>query len=106
MKFYVPHTVDEAQAEEVYQSVRAFVTTTHPPTDRRIHSVTYKHNGKPQVATVGELETDVGEEVIIILEASHPEPTYMICTVSRGVAKGAPVVAVDPQAVVTDFEDV
>ena len=91
-------------AEEIYASVRTFMSkVAFKPNDRRIFSVSYRHNGKNYVSTVGELEPE-GEPVIAIFETHNPT-LYMICTPNRGVVRGDPILAGDAYSV-TNFDPI
>lgn len=103
-KFFIPFAENPEIAEQVYGSVRAYLAkVAFAPTDRKIYSVHYRHNGRPYVSTVGKTEAGEGEEVIAIFETFNPGPLYMICTPSRGVVRGDPILAGDVQQVI-DFD--
>jgi hypothetical protein len=88
MKFFVPDVENEEKAERLYQATKKFAAETcWPVADRRIQSIRYKHDGKPFLAMVGEVEPITGEKVIAILESN----TYLVCTSSRGVLRGQPI---------------
>ena len=100
--FFVPYAESPEQAERVYESIRDFMAkVAFRPTDRRIYSIAYRHNGRNYVATVGEKGPE-NERVIAILETLNPGSLYMICSPYRGVVSGEPFLAGDVQAVV-DF---
>lgn len=100
--FFVPFADGPEQAEEVYTSVKAFMLkVAFKPSDRRVYSIAYRHNGRDYISTVGEKEPE-GETVIAILETFNPTPLYMICTPNRGVATGDPILAGDVSRVI-DF---
>lgn len=100
--FFVPFAENPEQAEEVYASVKAFMLkVAFKPSERRVYSVAYRHNGRDYVSTVGVREPE-GETVIAILEAFNPTPLYMICTPNRGVVTGDPILAGDVSRVI-DF---
>lgn len=102
--FFIPFADTAETADSVYASVKAFmVKVAFRPTERRIYSVHYRHNGRRYVSTVGEREPE-GEPVIAILEAYNPTPLYMICTPNRGVVRGDPILAGDVQSVI-DFSN-
>lgn len=88
MKFFLPAASSDAQAEEVWTSIRKFAeqTTSWPVSSRRIFSIDYCHDGKDGRAEVGQDETDIREPVIAILESN----TYLVCTPNRGVLRGIP----------------
>jgi hypothetical protein len=101
MKFTVPHADSDEQAERVRTSVREFMDGgLSATTDRRIQSISYVHNGKDYVSTVGEVHPDLNEEIIMILEATVPQSLFYICTANRGVARGGPYLAGRPYRVV------
>ncbi len=100
--FFVPFADTAETGEEVYASVKAFMTkVAFRPTERRVYRVAYRHNGRDYVSTAGDKEPE-GETVIAIFETFNPTPLYMICTPTRGVVKGDPILAGDVLAVV-DF---
>ncbi len=103
MKFFVPHTTDDKQAEEVFESIRKFAETTTgwEMSSRRIFSLDYMHNSKTYHSEVGKLEREIGEPVIAILEST----TYLVCTGSRGVVRGLPILVGMSEAFnVVDFD--
>ena len=103
MKFFVPFTKDDAQAEEVYGAIRKFNTeqTLGPITSRRIHSICFYHNGNNLTATVGETFEPTGEPVAAILEG----PIYYVCTPNRGFMRGSPIlVGREEIRTITDFD--
>lgn len=102
--FFLPFADSAATADEAYETIRSTMAKeAFPPTDRRIYRVAYQHNGRDLVATVGEKDVD-GETVIAILEVYNPEQIYMICTPSRGVVRGDPILAGAALAVI-DFSE-
>jgi hypothetical protein len=102
MKFFIPRATPE-NTERIYESIKAFVKTTlgWDVSDRRIFRIEYFHNGKEHKAEVGTL-TDVNhEEVIAILECN----SYFVCTPTRGVVKGMPIlVGTDEITSIEDFD--
>jgi hypothetical protein len=104
MKFFIPHADDKEQEERVYDSIRkwAVETTGNRVLDRRIYSISWRHEGRRYESSVGKPDGRLGEEVIAILEG---EATYLVCTTNRGVARGMPMlVGKDEAFVVVDFE--
>jgi hypothetical protein len=102
MKFFVPEVDNEGKAEELYQATKKFAAETcWPVTDRRIQSIRFKDDGRPVLAMVGEIEPITGETVIAILESN----TYLVCTPSRGVLRGQPILVGKREVVsVIDFD--
>lgn len=106
MKFFIPHAKDAAEAESVRRSVREFLSTQGlGTTERRIASITFRHNGKPYDAHVGKTFPDLREEVLVILEGINPRLCY-ICTANRGVVRGEPyLVGNDDSTGIIDFDE-
>jgi hypothetical protein len=102
MKFFVPHTADEAVALATFEAIRTFVAATTGLTvsHRKVFCLRYHHEQTEQYAKVGEPDPSSGEEIIAILHAH----TFLICTRNHGVLRGRPI-QIDEQAVdaVTDF---
>lgn len=104
MKFFVPAAKDDKNAEKVYDSIKKFAkeTTGWDVADRRIFSITYRHEGKEYHAEVGQADMRVGEVVVAILEST----TYLVCTPNRGVVRGGPIlVGKDEVFAARDFEE-
>lgn len=90
MKFYVPHTNGEKEAEKIWTGVRAFLIEQGlSTTERRIRKVYFRQNGSDYEAEVGKMFGDLREEAIIILEAAHRKLIYL-CTPNRGIVCGDP----------------
>ncbi|MDR6624847.1 hypothetical protein [Caulobacter segnis] len=103
-KFFIPFAETAEIADQVYSEVRKYLSkVAFTPTDRKIYSVHYRHNGRSYVSTVGEVEAGEREKVIAIFETFNPDPLYMICTPSRGAVWGDPILAGDVQQVI-DFD--
>jgi hypothetical protein len=90
MEFFVPHASDNVEAESVLNSICSFINAQVP--EKRIHKVSYTHNGIKMSATVGEdvdqyyKETDSRVIAIIPMGAC-----YAICLPNRGVVRGDPI---------------
>jgi len=91
VKFFIPFAEDEAQTEEVYNATKEFATqqTGWGVVDRRIFSLSYKHDGKRYLAEVGQIDERVNEPIIAILESDNS--AYLICATNRGVLRGGPI---------------
>ena len=89
MKFFIPKTKDDAQAQEVWKSVKKFAEEMldWEVSDRRIFSIAYQKHGKDYCVEVGKPDPRNGEIVIAILESV----TYLVCTPNRGVLRGMPI---------------
>ncbi|KAB7730111.1 hypothetical protein F5984_13085 [Rudanella paleaurantiibacter] len=89
MKFFLPAASDEEQAERVYGQIKEFVRSQgHQISDARIYSITFNRNGRTETDTVGEIAPSNGEHVVAIFNAKD---LYLVCTYSRGVAMGGPM---------------
>jgi len=85
MKFFVPATDNEKEAETLYKEIRQFARkNTSPLTDRRIQIISFRDKGRLVSAEVGKIDPIVGETVVAILETIEPGP-YLVCTPNRGV---------------------
>lgn len=88
--FFVPAASSPEQSALVWQSIKQFAAETlgWQPTDRRVYSVRYRHNGKNFHSIVGEPHEVTRELVCAILETAH---CWLICTPNRGVVRGSPI---------------
>jgi hypothetical protein len=105
MKFFVPHTKDNAEAEVVYEAFAKF--NEAPITKKRIWKLKWKHNGEILQCEIG--KPIIGdprfenEPVLAILELSN---LYFICTPNRGGVRGEPIIAgKDYNSIETYFDD-
>jgi hypothetical protein len=104
MKFFLP--VQEAKiAEESYQALKKIIEnqTGWPISDRRYYEIHYRHNDRDLHARVGGPDPLNGEKVFAIFKPKNPISPFLVCTYSRGVVQGQPILAShDAQAV--EFE--
>ena len=88
MKFFIPESKDEKEAESVYKSIATFISAEIPEDDQRIYSITYIHNGERMSATVGKdcdsYYNDPMPKVIAIFKSTP----YKVCLANRGVIRG------------------
>ena len=101
-KFFIPKAKDDAQAQEVWKSVKKFAEETldWEVSDRRIFSIAYQKHGEDYCAEVGKPDPRNGELVVAILESI----TYLICTPNRGVLRGMPLLIGKSELTdITDF---
>jgi hypothetical protein len=102
--FFVPHTKDRDQAEQVWERTRSslekqgFQTST-----RRIYSIEHLHERRRYTHTVGLVDPMQGEEVMILLEAPN---LFLCCTATRGILRGGPILIArsDPGLRVREFD--
>lgn len=91
MKFFVPATKNDAEAEKVYGILRKSMQKhRYETTDQRIYSITFDDNGFSLNETVGKPSETSGETIVAIFQAGD---LYLICTNNRGVLRGMPMIA-------------
>src|SRR4029450_1415752 len=104
MKFFLP--VQETKiAEESYQALKKFIEkqTGWPISDRRYYEIHCHHNGQGFHNRVRRPAPLNGEQVFAIFKPQNPISPFLVCTYSRGVVQGQPILAIlDAQAV--EFE--
>ena len=103
-KFFVPKAKDDAQAQEVWESVKKFAEETldWEVSDRRIFSIAYQKHGKEYHVEVGKPDPRNEELVVAIFEST----TYLVCTPNRGVLRGMPLLISKSELTdITDFKD-
>ena len=104
MKFFIPQDLSKEQRDELYDRMKIFANRTlhSHVTNRKIYEITFGHVEETLTARVGEVLESVDEKVIVILETMN---IYLICTPSRGVQRGMPVLVGKPHTLeVVDFE--
>jgi hypothetical protein len=104
MKFFIPAAKDDKNAKEIYEGIIKFAkeNTWKEIKGRKIFSIAFNHDGKDYVARVGEIYSHTGEQVIAILESN----AYLVCTPSRGVLRGMPILVGKNEVYsIEDFED-
>ena len=100
--FFIPAAHGPEETERVYSAVAEFHELAKP---YRFYSIRYSHNGRAEVATVGQPHVVNGEVVLLILKDRRDGAPYLICTENRGVARGGPILAGgDWQTVATGFD--
>jgi hypothetical protein len=106
VKFFLPIRRDAAWERETYhhlkQCLSAALATSF--TERQICSLHYQAEGQASNVDVGQPHPLNGEIIIAILCGTSP-PRYYVCTRTRGVSYGPPIL-IDAQDVlsVTEFE--
>ena len=103
MKFFVPKTKDEVEAQQIWEATKKFAEETMgwKVSDRRIFSIAYRHDGKDSYVEVGKPDPDIQEPVLVILESN----AYLVCTPNRGVLRGMPLLVGKEEArEIRDFE--
>ena len=101
-KFFIPKVKDDAQAQEVWESVKKFAEETldWDVSDRRIFSIAYQKRGEDYYVEVGKPDPRNKELVVAIFESI----TYLVCTPTRGVLHGIPLLIAESELTdITDF---
>ena len=104
MKFTIPGATSSQQAFDIYVGVRKFIISKgYRPFFAAISSLEYTHNGKKEVAKVNEITKINDEKVVLIFEC---EKLFLVCTSSRGVAGGEPIIIGRNEMIqITYFDD-
>jgi len=110
MKFFIPD-VEEERLDEFYNIIIDFVkeTTGSKISRKKIYSIEYKHDLDTYLDIVGQNEIKnnlpSGEMVFAILEAANPYTNnlYFVCTPSRGVFQGAPILVGEKDVIAVKY---
>jgi hypothetical protein len=92
VKFFVPHAKDDAQAEQVYESIRRFVGA--PPQKRPIWKLVWEHAQQDMECEIGKpmpAYYRTGDDPVLAIFDTGV--LYMICTIRRGGKSGGPILA-------------
>jgi len=103
MKFFIPHATTDDLTQQTYNAIKLFAKQTlgWNVSERRIFRIEYRHGGTYHTAEVGKINDTNGEEVIAILESN----AYLVCTPTRGVIRGMPIlVGAEEIRTIEDFE--
>lgn len=91
MKFFIPFSTNAEQAERICQRVeKRLVGMGFSPLKERMYEVIFYRDGHLIRDTVGQLCPLTGEVVMLIF---RNDVGYLICSYSRGVAGGDPLLA-------------
>jgi len=106
--FWIPHADDSKEAEEVYKATAKFVEEQRGPVKRepRICRIVYYDGDKDETydVSIGETVPRIGEPAIAIFESESLD-VYHICTPTRAVAEGIPVMIGDRDVKRTEYFD-
>ncbi len=90
MKFFVPLTSNEEEAQEILEIVSEYINVPIP--DKKIYKIAYLENGAEMTATVGEPVDPSYEEGDQLVAAILGTPEkFSICLPTRGVVRGEPI---------------
>ena len=107
MKFFIPFAENKEQENKFYQSIKAFVGKTMGVADfdkRKIRYITLNNNNLNVKVEVGKY-IDINGEVVIAILYDPSRHIYHICTPSRGVVRGKPIIIQESHVIeVEDFD--
>ena len=90
--FFIPETKDEKQRDRVLQSIIDFINKESGSKidNQRIYKLDFNHDGENFVAEVGE-KFSYNNEVVIAILHDQIRDLHYVCTPSRGVTGGSPI---------------
>jgi hypothetical protein len=90
MNFFIPFTSDPDQTQRICRRVKQrLIGMGFGPLDERVYQVSFRRDDQILFDTIGELCPITGETVMIIFKN---DLGYLICSYSRGVAGGEPII--------------
>jgi len=90
MKFFVPLTSNEEEAQEILEIISEYLNVPIP--EKKIYKVAYTDNGTEMTATVGEpLDPSYGEGDQLVAAILGTPEKLNICLPTRGVIRGEPI---------------
>ena len=108
MEFHIPDTSSQEEADETYERIVRWIERLRGPVqDRRIYEIEYYDgdNDRTDCIQIGDVVPQVGERAIAILQSKQRD-MFMICTPTRGVIKGGPIMIGDRNVrSAIEFED-
>jgi hypothetical protein len=106
LKFFLPLAKGEKEAQEGYEAIIKFLKIQGiQPTNRKVYKLTFKHDGKPFEAMVGEANY-LNREPVLAIFYENTRSLYYVCTPNRGVLGGMPILVGEHDVqTVEDFED-
>lgn len=89
MKFFIPSSVDAEQTERICRRVeKRLIGMGFSPLKERIYQISFYRNGQLVTDTVGQPCPLTGEITMLIFKN---DVGYLICSYSRGIAGGDPL---------------
>jgi hypothetical protein len=90
VKFFVPFTEDDEQAEAIWSSLRERLSDVGlPTTRRRIHALSLDDRRPGWRLAIGDRTPGTGEPVLVILQANDIG-LYFVFTPDHGLIRGEP----------------
>jgi len=106
VEFFVPETENREKSEEVWEATVKFVEDQRGQVDkdRRIYSIKYKDGSESYEVAIGDIVPQTGEPAFVILE-SETHDMHLICTPTRAVAEGTPIMIGNHNVINTEYFD-
>jgi hypothetical protein len=92
VEFFIPGADTKKEAKSVYEAIRLH-NKSYYPNSEQIYKIRYSHNNKEFEETVGIVSKRNKEIVIAIFNCGK---LYIVCTGSRGVVRGEPMLVEIP----------
>jgi len=104
MKFFIPTVKDKAKEDQVYMRIKKLLKNELGAftSERRIFKLAHRYKGKEYIAEVGKIHPLNREPVIAIIYEGNRK-IYYICTPTRGVIRGMPILCGGDHVI--SFED-
>lgn len=106
MKFFIPKAETPQDEQEIYTALKKGVEGWAQATvsGRKVHSISYRHNGKDRFATVGEIDP-IQNELVLAVFFEPGRRVYHVCTPNRGLFAG-PAILVGSEEIheIVDFD--
>ncbi len=92
MKFFIPLVESEAEVQRAYAALKRCAAGEEEQhlSERKIHSLRYRHNGRPNYARVGKVHA-ANQEVVLAILYDPRRDLYLVCTPTRGAWSGSPL---------------
>jgi hypothetical protein len=92
--FFIPGAENEEERDEIYSDLNKRIREMYDVklAEEKIYRLEFEKSGSTHVAEVGE-KTDLNDEEVIAILYNQNRKVYYICTPSRGVDEGSPLMA-------------
>lgn len=91
VNFFIPFAADEAQAQRILlRTIDNLTSASYQPLKALVYQVNYLVDGHLVSQSVGQVSV-VNEEIIMLIFKN--DRGYLVCTYSRGVSWGHPIIA-------------
>ncbi len=92
MKFFIPLVEGEAEVQRAYATLKQCAAGSEAErlSERKIHSLRYRHNGRQYCARVGKVHA-ANQEMVLAILYDLQRDLYLVCTPSRGAWSNSPL---------------